>query len=541
MVQSNEVKTYGLLLSSDQSAALRGRAKNLLPENDDYVFDGRLLDLSKEIWSSPNYKWVLDGLADSIHDKNCTKHFCHRQATLQNLDAYFYPEPRSAAWQLNFQAAVGLLEYAMRITPLQPITLTMDVDESLLWTNKQASAGALGSGTKEENRDLCIKTALLIERSIRDGVPFSKLWIPAIPGHRAQISNYMSEDGRRYDGSTLNKKDRLVWMIDGGTVTFEAKFAQPLYQHLKECWFNYVGGDSPELLRKKVSVMRRGRYWISCDYSKFDQTIPSWLIWTCFGIIKKFFSPRYHRELEWICYNFIHTVLLMPGGGTVTVWKGIPSGSDFTQIVGTMANFLMAFTYLASLEQGSREQKERSIQRYLDVRGSNVKARKGDLSALFLGDDSIIFSQEKINAIEFSKYVHKVFGVMVKPEKSEQGLTTDAPSFLRRQWLPRMEYRNPLDMLVNVIHYERERSYDGYAPIHILYGLFCTYQGAFPPELTEYDMVLKMREAGGVLALQNVRLRDLPGVLRARGEEGRQYLIDRALRKERELLNQRVA
>lgn len=529
MVNSNKSCIYGMLLSPDQSSELKKRAKFLLSDRDEWLFDGHLFDELRTILNGKDERYILSALSDSIKDHHCTKFFCHRENTLESLVDFEGPEVPNKMWHKNVQVAVDLLEQSLKIRPLQPIALSMDVDEDVIWSNKQASAGAIGRGSKMDNRDLCIQTALRVKREIHNGVSFSKLWIPALPFHRAQISGYVSDDGRHYDPDGLKIKDRLVWAIDGATVTVEAQYAVPLYEHLKSHWFNFAGGDDPDVLRGKISSMRLGRFWLSSDYSKFDQTIPSWLIWTCFNVIKKFFPKSCSTEIDWIAYRFINTYLILPDGSLIQKHKGIPSGSNFTQIIGTMCNMIMLLTYLASLCRGSKDDKKAWIHRQIFVPYGTVNGERDDLSCLFLGDDSLVFTQNQLDVDDLSAFVHSEFGVVIKPEKTDCGNVDSYPMFLRRIWRQGGEYRNPIDLFVNLIHNEFIRTYEDYSPIHILYGIYLTYKFSFPGYVNEFDFIEKMHKAGGLQRLQSVEPRNLPGILRAHGRRGTAYMLDRAI------------
>jgi hypothetical protein len=404
----------------------------------------------------------------------------------------------------------------------------MDVSE--IWTNKSASAGAIGTGSKETNEVACLEAAFKLKEMISEGKPFDEIWIPAIAFHRAQLGHLTKVvDGRiqySYEGVM---KDRFIWGLDGGTVTVEAQYARPLIDHFMKHWYGYSGGDSSEKLRQKIRECRPEKHWISADFSKFDQTIQPWVIEDVFSIIKEFFDPQYHQELDWICYNFINTYVVYSGGRIAQKHRGIPSGSNFTQVVGSMCNALMMLTFISSRagHDVSFDERCRYVERELNVK-SSVLNDTGKHSMFVMGDDNLMFTRTKIDIEVLSKYVHRVFGTTIHPEKTDFGGHRDFPIYLKREWRGDGEYREPIELAINVCHPERNREYDTYSCWHIMYGLYLTYTKAFTGTINERFLIKKMNEHGGIERLLSLNPNDLPGSLRAMGNNVGKYLYSHA-------------
>jgi hypothetical protein len=213
-------------------------------------------------------------------------------------------------------------------------------------------------------------------------------------------------------------------------------------------------------------------------------------------------------------------------GGIFQKHRGIPSGSNFTQVVGSMANMIMFLSYLASSATGEFQDK-------LDYVRRLVGRKVGDtwqLTLFVMGDDNLAFTSKQLDMQAFSEYVGRVFGVKIQPSKCSSGTCYDYPDFLKREWRERGEWQDPIYLLVNVCHPEHVRKYDGYSPWHILYGLYLTYSESFPVEWTERRFVEMMEQNGGVKALANVPRHELPGVLRAFGDKAISRMMDRAER-----------
>jgi hypothetical protein len=296
--------------------------------------------------------------------------------------------------------------------------------------------------------------------------------------------------------------------LDAATVTIEAQYAMPLIDHMKDLCQWYAGGKDPITLRGLIGAARsRNLFWTSIDYSCFDQTIPSWLIKLCFNIIKRMYDKQYHDEIDWICDQFINTHLVMNGGVCFSKNKGIPSGSNFTQVIGSMCNAIMVLAYFSSLIC-SKECKEDVV---------TVRMR----SMVVMGDDNLVFTPSEIDLDDLSNYVMKVFGVKINAVKSTKGTVKKAPEFLKREWRHNGEYQDPRYLTINTIHPERDRTYEGYSVWHIMYGLFLTYKASFPSTIrginTELFILKKMQESGGVHRLVEMPKDALPGVFRPHG------------------------
>lgn len=508
-------------LTPDQVTDLVHRYRTVHKGYRKWWVDWELLDAFKEVFSYQQYSGMIEQARLAAKDKTLTKMFCDWEKTNLNLEHYLdqSTDRPSFRWNVNYQVALTILERMINPIHLEPATLNSIEDAEKIWSNKSASAGAIGRGSKQQFAQECFHGAKIIERSIKARVPFDQIQIPATPAHRSQISSYVV-DGK-YSRDTLKEKDRLVWCVDGATVTFEGKFASVLIPYMINHWFSYSGGDSSVRLREKIHTCGRDKKYLSIDYSKFDQTVQSWLIRDCFSIIKKFFSPDYHKELDWICYNFIHTKIIMHGGQIHQKHRGIPSGSYFTQLIGSMCNALMMLTFLSSRERGSSFG-EKSC--YVETELYPYYVREKLYTMFVMGDDNLVFTTEEIDLDSLSKYVWRYFGVKINPDKCSSWRDSKYPEYLKREWRERGEYRDPLEMIINMVHPERERQYDGYSPWHIMYGIYLTFSQAFPDGLNERFFVEKMNDNGGIENLLSVNPKDLPGSLRAMGDNALFFL-----------------
>lgn len=516
------VELKSSLLSPVQQSKLLKRVRGRNDYKRWYV-DWDMLDALIQVYS--NDQELLTELIKSAKDRNLTKQFQDVSATLENLEHYAAPDRPDSRWNVNLRVANALLCKEMRIKRLEPIPVQRGMNTDMIWSNKKASAGSIGQGSKLDNADACIEMALEIKKLVKQGEPFSNIWVPFMMFHRSQFSGEVVDN--KYSPETTKFKDRFIWGEDGGSVTVEAQHAQPLIKHLVNNWYSYAGGDDPDITRFKISrAWNTGmKRWVSIDFSKFDQTIPAWLIELCFSDIKKFYDKSEWPEIDWECYNFIHSNVIVPGGTVYHVDKGIPSGSNYTQVIGSMCNFLMVCSYLSSLCDGNFQDKFDYVREAL----SNSCSRDDTFTLFCMGDDDLFFVQKDIDVKDLSEYVNHVFGVWIHPDKTDQG-RKEFPHFLKRDWRGNGEYREPLDMCIQLIHSEHNRDYEGYTAWHILYGMYLTYKWAFPRDLNERWFLEKMEANGGVQRLLDLKKSDLPGPFKVFSDKARFFLHEHAKR-----------
>lgn len=146
------------------------------------------------------------------------------------------------------------------------------------------------------------------------------------------------------------------------------------------------------------------------DWSKFDKTIPAWLIRDSFKILAeaidwshvqdsegKIWPVRENRsKRRWrkLVSYFIDTPIRMSDGRRYIKHCGVPSGSCFTNIIDSIVNAL--------------------VMRYLtyELTGSFPK------SDVYLGDDSVLVMPQLIDLKVFSEYALDQFGMIFNADKS---------------------------------------------------------------------------------------------------------------------------
>lgn len=527
---------------------IRNLLKRMEPPRVDYerkTTDDRLLSAFKTLLQEEEpdlFRRVKEGVTEGIASPRVTKDFCHWDVTEAQMDGFLSEkEVQNFGYLRSYRYARKVLVKLVSPTHLKPVKIYRGMDTSVVWSNPDASAGAIGKGSKKDNETECFAAFERLKEGVKNSIPFENLQIPAIPAHRAQISGfYNSEDYDDFHYSdTVKWKDRLVWIIDGATTLFESQYANPIQNFLSKSVSWYAGGKEPEEIRSRMSLLSKsGITWISLDYSGYDQTVPARVIHDVFtDVIRPMFDECYWNELKFIEYNFIHTKMLLPRNTYVVKHRGIPSGSMFTQIIGSLCNALIGLTYLCSKYDAS----ERETIDYVIRQITHPSHSKPMLSVM--GDDNIWGLTRPVDIADWASYVDKIFNMKIHADKCATSSTMKYPEYLKRIYTPRGEKMNLLYLILNTCSPERgPRSYDGYSEWHILYGLFYTYRGTFNnPIRVEEFLIRKMSEYGELEALKALPTHELPGVLRGFSNKSRDNLFRRAKAVERYLTLPKVS
>lgn len=501
------------VLSSDDAITAKFHAKDMLRDKRQFWCDFTMLDTLK---TCPGIdKNTIHQIHKALHTHTVTKQFLNSERTLDNLQHYGDDERPDFSWNQNFRVARSILEDQISHFHLEPIHFHPDMDISEVFTDKSTSAGAIGRGSKADNWDNIVKYAQLMLKSIRADIPFSNIWIPCIPGHRSQIKDFSVSSKFNPD---YKEKDRLIWIVDASTVLIEALFAKPMIELTKTSFPGYAGGKTPVELINLINNANTLPYWYCTDYSKFDQTIPDWLIHQAFNFVRSCYSSNYKKIIDWIEYNFIHTKMLLPSGDVVEVHKGIPSGSNFTQLIGSICNYLMGLTYLSSCFNGSFDYKRNA------VKLATQPVNGGPISMFVMGDDNLFFTDFKIDLHSMAQYLTHNFGVKVNADKTVHGFRS-YPEFLHRTWTNAGCDRDQVDMCLNLVFSERKRDYELYSPYDILFSLYYTFPLAFHIEARDIAkwFTVKFDDAGSnAITLMNIPKSDLPGSAKVFSTEVRQ-------------------
>jgi len=467
-----------------------------------------------------------------ILDRNITKQFRNVANTEANVERYNDKGVPNHSWQRSVKAGVIAVRKMIGIHPrsLVPMILSEKFDLDRIFSNRTASAGVIAPKQKKKDcYEETLRVALILKHQIATRKVSNVVTLPAIEYHRAQISNFMV-DGK-VDSSGIKLKDRSVWGLDAATVAIEGQYARPLIEALSHNFMQYAGGKSNTFLSHLIYTYGVGKYWCSTDISQFDQHVQAWHIHLAFDLIRDLFPESCKAELDWVEHNFINTSIICFDGQIRRKNKGVPSGSYFTQVVGSICNLIMMCSFLASQKKTSS----------IDMKVSHIfdelrPCRCGKMKyapVYVMGDDNLVFTRTKFKIEEYAQYSKRVFGLDVKPEKSASGLV-EPPEFLKRTWLRNGETRDAIEFFLQVCHPEYERNYEKlkYSPWHIIYGLYVTYKPMMAQYFTEKEIIQGMlASTTGLKPLLTLGLdsrQSVPGSIRSMTETQRRNLYNRA-------------
>jgi hypothetical protein len=148
-------------------------------------------------------------------------------------------------------------------------------------------------------------------------------------------------------------KTRSIFMNPVDIKVDENRFFIPIYNHLRSnCKFYSTGKTGGELsaslkhlFYKKIQP--KNFRITSTDFSSYDQTVSNELICLAFAIIRKQFrlskkeNNLYVRIVSYFCTSFVATNVGSLGPDLFIKSHGIPSGSTFTNLIGTIVHAIM--------------------------------------------------------------------------------------------------------------------------------------------------------------------------------------------------------
>ena len=468
---------------------------------------------------------VRSELKKCIADKKYTKGFYDPAYLFKTLSGFFTKDTDSQASHPCFIKAKQMLINDIKPREfLEPLLLSKDMDVKVNLSKTSTSAGFKFYGRKKKHvESYMIRRAMEIWKQIESGVSHFKIDVePFIALTRAQIgaaSNSLKYVRPVDENGNVKYKGRLVWCMDAAMVLVESVFARPLINYLAEAWPNISMGKTPEQIRNMcVEMSEEFKVWFSIDFEKYDSSVPAWLIREAFDIVKSCYNPIWHRYIDFICVKFINASILMPDGRIYTVKKGIKSGSYFTQIIGSLVNALMLYTFMIhKFEIHELERKEANPDYIPQTLEECFIMKNGAKACQFMGDDNAFALKCDLDFGAYIKFVKALFGMNINGDKSTKGKQGEPVDYLKRKWTRFGEFRDEVDLMCNLMHPERKRTYENYSPWHVLFGYYMTYRGSMERLGFSLKLIVdKMRDSEfGIEAFYHLEREELPGAIAA--------------------------
>lgn len=240
---------------------------------------------------------------------------------------------------------------------------------------------------------------------------------------------------------------RLVWGYPYSVTAIEGMFARPLIDNFKAVRTPMAFGITTLEIGCRLRVSSyKNQFAYSTDYSGYDATIPSNLIKLAFNILASWLDlsevepvthVSYKRIWDKIVDYFIRTPIVMPDGNVYYGKEhGIPSGSYFTQLIGSIVNSIIMGTV--------------SYEFRLNISKKDT---------LLLGDDVLYWSNRSVSQIHIAKFITRVFGIKTNADKSGFFKWNEPVHFLGRDWDKGVPSLNQSEILKRMVFVESFRKY----------------------------------------------------------------------------------
>jgi len=311
--------------------------------------------------------------------------------------------------------------------------------------------------------------------------------------------------GKRVQPGPSGPKTRLVWMASLPTTIVGSAFSKRVHQNLERKRPFAIGLRAVEKGALVSELQSRFRYVYSLDVSGFDASAPACMLDDVFRVLRTHLDIDAHEREVWERFvsDFIHSRIITPDGSVFQKHKGIPSGSSFTSLVGSVTNLLLL--------------------NYVWIRATGA-ALKSD-RVLIQGDDSIIASNTRIDLGELARYAAEL-GFTLSVEKSGvsdshrevTGPFDGTVHFLGHQWYHGWAHRSEKEILQRMVFVERhaprtqaESLMRLYAYLSDAWEAWGIYTTVFPAEDSLHSLTMCLDEIGDEVDIEAV---DLPGQLR---------------------------
>jgi hypothetical protein len=240
---------------------------------------------------------------------------------------------------------------------------------------------------------------------------------------------------RRTQHGEDGPKTRLVWGYPLSMVLIEAQFAVPLIRRFIRSQSPMMFGMYDGAAGGRLSAVENAGVRYAIDFSGFDSRLSVRLINSAFSVLATHFGEftmDERRSWNVVKRYFLNTPIAMPDGRLYMTRRGVPSGSFFTQLVDSIANFI-------AVQYAFHRTTKRTV----------------DPDRIFvLGDDCILGFNEYVGLGDLSQ---KFLELGLRLNKSKTGISRggEPMAFLGHMWWHGLKFRPIEELAKRAVYPER--------------------------------------------------------------------------------------
>nr|DAF42462.1 TPA_exp: RNA-dependent RNA polymerase [Cinnamomum chago deltapartitivirus 2] len=352
---------------------------------------------------------AVDPLAEEQYLEGWARSYYSGQQHLEAIFQYAHEDiPLSALHQQTWTDAIQAIRTELRSLPrVRAFSVLTELDQ--IDFQAQTAAGYDYQGVKGdkdgENHRRAIsraKATLWSALNPSEGMDHViRTHVPDVGYTRTQLTNLAEK-----------LKVRGVWGRAFHYILLEGTAANPLIQMFQtQQSFFHIGMDPTVSVPRLLSYVKSKAKWlIALDWQAFDASVNRFEIDQGFDLLKElvfFPDPETETAFEISRQLFKHKKIAAPDGNTYWSHKGLPSGSYYTMLIGSIVNRLR-IEYLWRVTQGH-----------------------GPIVCFTQGDDSLSGDNSLINPEDFAQ-VSGPLGWTMNPAKTEISTIPESVTFLGR-------------------------------------------------------------------------------------------------------------
>jgi hypothetical protein len=240
----------------------------------------------------------------------------------------------------------------------------------------------------------------------------------------------------RIQHGPLAPKGRLVWGSPLATTILASQYAKPAYEGLRHKRVFAYGRRKSTQSAVVSELQSRYKRVYSIDFSGFDSSVPAFIIADAFQILRTYLEMSEAEEnlFDRLVHDFIHSRIVLPDCSMWQKHRGIPSGSPFTSLVGSLCNLI--------------------ILNYMWIRATGRAL--DHTQVMVLGDDSIVGTNAQPAKSVLAYYAAEL-GMTMSEEKSMVATLGTPVHFLGHTHQHGLARRDERDVVIHVVYEERHQ------------------------------------------------------------------------------------